>query len=147
MSLLYNVTISNVGLVETIQGDGRRFVKDVSNQIHALAIAGAPSRSHALVTSHNVKRVWGNLYQSRYEIEAGGPLAPYAEIVHEGFPRGARVSIPNSIWAESEEGMAVPVAPGVPYRTRRRSVAGQAANRWLDEAGTAIALRYGAIAY
>jgi hypothetical protein len=146
--LTYTVTTSTRGLYQAIQGDGARFVKNVSDEIRNLAMATAPSRSGALRGSHNVSRLVGsNQSVARYEISAGGPMARHAENVHEGYPRGALTSIPNSIWADSEEGMSVPAFQGATHRrVRRQSVAGQAKQPWLEHAGTAIALRYGAIA-
>lgn len=132
-------------------GQGGRWIHMVAQQMEALSIATAPTRSHELADSHIVERTaagpgfFGNQYVAAYTITN---FAPHAENVHEGYPRGATVSIPDAIWADSDEGMSVPRIPGQAFpRTRRQSVAGQARQPWMDNACTAVAARYGAIPY
>lgn len=115
-------------------GEGNRWMYRVSVAMMNEAILRAPVRSSVLKRSHSISPARrANQYAATFEITNN---AEHAEWVHDGVP--GRIYPKNGRW------LSVPSRRGSLSRVLRPSVAGQAANPWLDDACTAVAIRYGA---
>ena len=120
-------------------GQAERWMDRLRKNMHRAAVAAAPARNGTLKASHRSRTRGYNQYRCEAVIEN---IADHASYVHEGVPSGSKVRTPDYI--HGNPWLYLP-AWG-PYRAMRRgSVAGQAANPWLDTACARIAGAEGAV--
>lgn len=115
-------------------GEGYRWLDLVKLAMFTASVANAPVRSTVLQNSHESEIRGLNQYSCIATIYN---TAEHAEWVHGGTLDKAPI-FPN-------DGPFMYIPAGNGYgRKKLRSVAGQKANPWIDEACTAIAMGYGA---
>jgi hypothetical protein len=118
-----------------VGGQGYRWLDKVKLAMHTLAVQKASGfvRSGEILRGHRSEILGINQYSCYATIYN---VAEHSEWVHGGTT--------GPIYPE--EGVWLYLPPGNGFRKKRlRSVAGQKANPWLEEACSAVAMGYGAI--
>lgn len=130
----YQVQVNRRGINQIYlpRGSGYRWLDRVNLQMFRACVAAAPSRSGELKAGHRASIRAGSQNYVRAEVVN---VAKHSEWVHNGtygpiFPRTA-----DLLW--------VPVRRGSASRTLRPSVNGQAAQPWMEDACTRVALIHG----
>lgn len=115
-------------------GEVGRFGSTLNREIHAAAVAAAPVRSGALKASH---RNNGVLKAGRFRTTGRiSATAEHASWVHGG--------VAGRIYPVRGDRLRLPAGNGFGPRVAK-SVAGQSANPWMEQAARAVLLRRGLI--
>lgn len=136
MAYAYKTTVYRKNLQAQFQrgGQGYRWLDRVRLAMHRAAERSAPVRSSQLRRSHNSYIRGINQWACVAQIEN---TAPHALFVHDGTT--------TPITPTDGPYMRVPVARGATRRFNAKAVRGQAANPWLANACTKVAMRNGAV--
>jgi hypothetical protein len=136
MPMSYSVRVyrSRIPPIFRFGGEGNRWMYRVSVAMMNAARAAAPVRSSELKRAHRISRALrANQFAATFEIQN---IADHAQWVHDGTP--------TIIFPENSTRLVLSPGNGFP-RIYARSVRGQRGNPWLDNACTAVAVRYGAV--
>lgn len=114
-------------------GEGNRWMYRVSVAMMRESIARAPARTGQLKSRHRISPARSaNQYAATFQITNDSDHAGY---VHDGTT--------GPILPSNATRLVLPAGGGYP-KIFAKSVSGQRANPWLDNACTTVAIRYGA---
>lgn len=115
-------------------GQAYRFMDRLREAMHRACVMDAPVRSGEVKRSHRSYARGRNGYRTDVRVEN---ISNHAAFPHEGTT--------GPIFPVTANFLIVPIAPGSSQWVRRKSVAGQKANPWIDNACARVARTRGAI--